>query len=52
MSWRRIRTLTLVLLGLLIAAPLRSGDKGLWLSLAPTPVQLLRLPPAACQLSI
>lgn len=41
MSWRRIRALTLVLLVLLIAAPLSSGDKGLWLSLTATPVQLL-----------
>lgn len=41
MSWRRIRALTLLLLVLLIASPLSSGDKGLWLSLAATPVQLL-----------
>ena len=43
MSWRRVRALRLVLLGLLIASPLSSGDKGLWLSLAATPVQLLEL---------
>ena len=43
MSWRRIHALTLVLLGLLIASPLSSGDKGLWLSFAATPVQLLDL---------
>lgn len=43
MSWRRVRALTLILLGLLIASPLSSGDKGLWLSLAPTPVQLLEV---------
>lgn len=41
MSWRRIRALTLLLLVLLIASPLSSGDKGLWLSLAATPVQLV-----------
>jgi hypothetical protein len=41
MPWRRVRALTLVLLGLLLAAPLSSGDKGLWLSLAATPVHLL-----------
>ncbi len=39
-SWRHIRALTLVILGLLLAAPLSSGDKGLWLSLAATPVLL------------
>ena len=43
MSWRRVRALTLILLGLLIASPLSSGDKGLWLSLAATPVQLLEV---------
>ena len=43
MSWRRVRALTLVFLGLLIASPLSSGDKGLWLSLASTPVQLLEV---------
>jgi hypothetical protein len=41
MSWRRLRVLTLILLVLLILAPLSSGDKGLWLSLASTPVQHL-----------
>ena len=39
MSWRRIRALMLLLLMLLIASPLSSGDKGLWLSLAATPLQ-------------
>jgi hypothetical protein len=39
MTWRRARARTLLLLVLLIAAPLSSGDKGLWLSLASTPVQ-------------
>ena len=42
MSWRSIRALTLVLLGLVLAAPLSSGDKGLWLSLTSTPVQHLQ----------
>ena len=41
MSWRRTRGLTVLLLVLLIAAPLSSGDKGLWLSLASSPVQHL-----------
>jgi hypothetical protein len=41
MSRQRIRVLTLVLLGLLIAAPLSFGDKGLWLSFASTPQQVL-----------
>ena len=41
MTWRHARVLTLLLLVLLIAAPLSSGDKGLWLSLAPTPAQHL-----------
>ena len=40
MAWRRIRVLTLLLLALLIAAPLSSGDKGLWLSVASIPVPL------------
>jgi hypothetical protein len=43
MSWRSIRSLTLVLLGLVLAAPLSSGDKGLWLSLTSTPVQHLQM---------
>ena len=43
MSWRRVRALTPLLLALLIVAPLSSGDKGLWLSLASTPVQHLEL---------
>jgi hypothetical protein len=38
--WHRIRLLTFVLLGLLLAAPLSTGDKGLWLGLAATPVLL------------
>lgn len=41
MSPRRLRVLTLVLLSLLIAAPLSSGDKGLWLSLTSTPAQVV-----------
>ena len=41
MSWQRLRALTLLLLVLLVASPLSSGDKGLWLSLASTPVQIL-----------
>ena len=36
MAWRQLPALSLVLLGLMLAAPLSSGDKGLWLSLAPT----------------
>lgn len=46
MSWRQLPALTLVLLGLLLAAPLSSGDKGLWLSLAPTAVLLADAPAA------
>jgi hypothetical protein len=38
--WRQIRALTLVLLVLLLASPLSTGDKGLWLGLAATPVLL------------
>ena len=45
MTWRRARILTLLLLALMIAAPLSSGDKGLWLSLAPTPAQHLEAAP-------
>ena len=44
MSSRRSRLFTVVLLGLLIAAPLSSGDKGLWLSIASTPIPLLEAP--------
>jgi hypothetical protein len=44
MSWRHVRALTLVLLGLLLASPLSSGDKGLWLSLASTPIQSFAVP--------
>ncbi len=43
MSWRRIRALTFLLIVLLIAAPLSSGDKGLWLSFVATPVRLLEV---------
>lgn len=42
MSWRLVRALTLMFLGLLIASPLSSGDKGLWLSLGGAHVQLHR----------
>ena len=41
MTWRRARVLLLVLL---IAAPLSSGDKGLWLSLGGVPLQLHAAP--------
>jgi hypothetical protein len=41
MSRQRIRALTLILLVFLIAAPLSSGDKGLWLSFTSTPQQVL-----------
>ena len=44
MSWRHVRALTLVFLGLLLASPLSSGDKGLWLGLAATPIQHLVAP--------
>lgn len=43
MSWRHVRSLTLVLLVLTIAAPLSSGDKGLWLSLGASPLVYLEL---------
>ena len=46
MSWRQLPALTLVLLGLLLAAPLSSGDKGLWLSVAPTAALLTDAPAA------
>lgn len=42
MRWRTISTLTLVLLGLLLAAPITAGDKGLWLSLHGASDALLR----------
>ena len=42
MSRRQFRALTLSLLILLVAAPLSSGDKGLWLSLASTPTQIFK----------
>jgi hypothetical protein len=44
MSWRQLPALTLVLLGLMLAAPLSSGEKGLWFSLAPTAVLLTDAP--------
>lgn len=44
MSWRQLPLLTLVLLGLMLAAPLSSGDKGLWLSLAPSAALLSAAP--------
>ena len=44
MAWRQLPALTLVLLGLMLAAPLSSGDKGLWLSLAPAAVLLADAP--------
>jgi hypothetical protein len=44
MLWRLLPSLTLVLLGLVLAAPLSSGDKGLWLSVAPTAVLLADAP--------
>ena len=40
MSWHWSRLSTLVVLTLLYAAPLSSGDKGLWLSVASMPVPL------------
>lgn len=46
MSWRQLPALTLVLLGLLLLAPLSSGDKGLWLSVAPTTTLLASAPAA------
>jgi hypothetical protein len=42
MSRRHFRALTLALLMLIVAAPLSSGDKGLWLSLAATPSQVFQ----------
>jgi hypothetical protein len=42
MRWRSISALSLVLLGLLLAAPLSVGDKGLWLSLHGASETLLR----------
>ena len=44
MAWRQLPALTLVLLGLMLAAPLSAGDKGLWLSLAPAAVLLADAP--------
>lgn len=43
MSRRRMRALTIVLLGLLLAAPLSSGDKGLWLSLTSAAAHLVKV---------
>jgi len=40
MSWRWSRLSTLAVLLVLYAAPLSSGDKGLWLSVASMPVPL------------
>ncbi len=36
----RARWLILVLLALIVASPFSSGDKGLWLSIAPAPIQV------------
>lgn len=48
MSWQQLRTrlpaLTLALLVLLLAAPLSTGDRGLWLSVAPTMALLAEAP--------
>lgn len=44
MLWRQLPAITLILLGILLAAPLSSGDKGLWLSVAPTAVLLSDAP--------
>lgn len=46
MSWRQLPAITLILLGILLAAPLSSGDKGLWLSVAPTAALLTDAPTA------
>ena len=43
MARRHVRSLTLLLLALLIAAPLSTGEKGLWLSLAASPTQLTEI---------
>jgi hypothetical protein len=40
MSWHWSRLSTFIFLGLLYASPLSSGDKGLWLSVTSTPIQL------------
>jgi hypothetical protein len=45
MSWRWSRLATLAVLALLYAAPLSSGDKGLWLSVASMPVPLFGVVP-------
>ena len=45
MTWRGARILTLLLLVLLVASPLSPVDKGLWLSLTPTPAQHLEAAP-------
>jgi hypothetical protein len=39
-AWRHLRALTLVLLVLLLASPLSTGDRGLWLSLTTAPALL------------
>lgn len=41
MTRQQFRALTLALLILIVAAPLSSGDKGLWLSFTATPNQVL-----------
>jgi hypothetical protein len=43
MSRRQLRVLTVLLLGLLLAAPLSVGDQGLWLSLTSSPAQLAEI---------
>ncbi len=47
MRWRSLSALTLVVLGLLLAAPLTTGDKGLWLSLHGSSASLLQGMPGA-----
>jgi hypothetical protein len=43
MSRRQLRVLTVLLLGLLLAAPLSVGDQGLWLSLTSSPAELAEI---------
>lgn len=45
MSWHWSRLSTLAIVALLYAAPLSSGDKGLWLSVASMPVPLFGATP-------
>jgi hypothetical protein len=47
MQWRSLSALSLIVLGLLLAAPLTAGDKGLWLSLHGSSVSLLQGTPGA-----